>query len=183
MIYCNQCGSKLAYRIPADDDRARFICDACQTIHYQNPNIVTGSIPVYGDKILLCKRAIEPRYGLWTLPAGFMENAETLEQAAMRESMEEARANVRLEQLYTVFSLPHVNQVYMMFRATLLDEHFGAGPESLEVQLFEEAQIPWQQLAFKTIYYTLKYFFEDRRKGEYIFRSHQIDRGPPEHHD
>jgi ADP-ribose pyrophosphatase YjhB (NUDIX family) len=183
MKFCSQCGKPVAQRVPEGDNLPRYVCDACQTIHYQNPNIVTGCIPVYGDKILLCKRAIEPRYGLWTLPAGFMENAETLEQAAMRESMEEARANVQLEQLYTVFSLPHVNQVYMMFRATLLDENFSAGPESLEVQLFEESEIPWQQLAFKTIYYTLKYFFDDRRSGEYVFRSHPIDRGPPAHHD
>jgi ADP-ribose pyrophosphatase YjhB (NUDIX family) len=183
MRYCSQCGKPVTQRVPAGDNLPRYVCDTCQTIHYQNPNIVTGCIPVLGDKVLLCKRAIEPRYGLWTLPAGFMENAETLEQAAMRESMEEARANVRLEQLYTVFSLPHVNQVYMMFRATLLDERFGAGPESLEVQLFEESQIPWQQLAFKTIYYTLKYYFADRRNGEYILRSHRIDRGPPEHQD
>ena len=182
MKFCSKCGKPVTQQIPEGDNLPRYVCNSCQTIHYQNPNIVTGCIPVYGDKILLCKRAIEPRSGLWTLPAGFMENAETLEQAAMRESMEEARANVQLEQLYTVFSLPHVSQVYMMFRATLLDENFGAGPESLEVRLFEEAQIPWQQLAFKTIYATLKYFFEDRRRGEFVFRSHQIDSGPPEHH-
>lgn len=181
MKFCSQCGNPVTLRIPEGDNLPRYVCDKCQTIHYQNPNIVTGSIPVYGDKILLCKRAIEPRYGLWTLPAGFMENAETLEQAAKRESMEEARANVRLDQLYTVFSLPHVNQVYMMFRATLLDENYGAGPESLEVRLFEEAEIPWQQLAFKTIYYTLQYFFADRRRGEFELRSHLIERGPPVH--
>lgn len=181
MKFCSQCGQPVTQRIPDGDNLPRFICDHCQTIHYQNPNIVTGSIPVYGDKVLLCKRAIEPRYGLWTLPAGFMENAETLEQAAMRESMEEARANVQLEQLYTVFSLPHVNQVYMMFRATLLNENFGAGPESLEVRLFDESEIPWDRLSFKTIYFTLKYFFEDRRNGEYVMRSHQIERGPPVH--
>jgi 8-oxo-dGTP pyrophosphatase MutT (NUDIX family) len=170
MKYCSQCGNPVTQRIPQGDNLPRYVCDSCQTIHYQNPNIVTGCIPVYGNKILLCKRAIEPRYGLWTLPAGFMENAETLEQAAMRESMEEARANVQLDQLYTVFS------------ATLLDENFSAGPESLEVRLFEETEIPWQQLAFKTIYFTLKYFFEDRRQGEFVLHSHQVDRGPPEHH-
>ena len=181
MKFCSQCGNPVTLRVPEGDNLPRYICDACQTIHYQNPNIVTGSIPVLGDKILLCRRAIEPRYGLWTLPAGFMENAETLEQAAMRESMEEARANVHLDQLYTVFSLPHVNQVYVMFRATLLDENFSAGPESLEVRLFSEDEIPWHELSFKTIYHTLKYFFEDRRRGEFILRSHQIERGPPVH--
>lgn len=183
MKFCSQCGSPVTQRVPAGDNLPRYVCENCQTIHYQNPNIVAGSIPVYGDKILLCRRAIEPRYGLWTLPAGFMENAETLEQAAMRESMEEARANVQLQQLYTVFSLPHVNQVYMMFRASLLDENFAAGPESLEVRLFDETEIPWNQLAFKTIYFTLKYFFDDRRRGEYVLHSHQIERGPPVHQD
>jgi len=181
MNYCSQCGKPVTQRIPAGDNLPRFVCDACQTIHYQNPNIVAGSLPVYGDRILLCRRAIEPRYGLWTLPAGFMENAETLEEAALRESMEEARANVHLDQLYTVFSLPHVNQVYMLYLATLLDENFSAGPESLEVRLFSEAEIPWTQLAFKTIYYTLKYFFEDRRRGEYLLHSERIERGPPIH--
>jgi len=181
MKFCSQCGQPVTQRIPAGDNLPRYVCDTCQTIHYQNPNIVAGSLPVYGDRVLLCRRAIEPRYGLWTLPAGFMENAETLEEAAMRESMEEARAKVRLDQLYTVFSLPHVNQVYMMYRATLLDDSFSAGPESLEVKLFSEAEIPWTQLAFKTIYFTLKYFFEDRQRGEYLLRSERIERGPPVH--
>ena len=181
MKYCSQCGQPVSQRIPEGDNLPRFICDHCQTIHYQNPNIVAGSLPVYGERILLCKRAIEPRLGLWTLPAGFMENAESVEQAALRESMEEANANVRLDQLYAVFSLPHVNQVYMMFRATLLDENFFAGPESQEVRLFHEHEIPWDQLAFKTIYQTLRYFFEDRRRGDYSLRSHIIERGPPVH--
>lgn len=181
MRFCSQCGNPVTQRIPQGDNLPRYVCDHCQTIHYQNPNIVAGSLPVLGDRVLLCRRAIEPRYGFWTLPAGFMENAETLEQAAMRESMEEARANVQLDQLYTVFSLPHVNQVYMMYRATLLDDRYAAGPESLEVRLFDEQDIPWNELAFKTIYYTLKYFFEDRRRGEYVLRSHLIERGPPVH--
>lgn len=179
MKFCSQCGQPVSQRIPEGDNMPRFVCDHCQTIHYQNPNIVAGSLPVYGERILLCKRAIEPRLGLWTLPAGFMENAETVEQAALRESMEEANARVRLDQLYTVFSLPHANQVYMMYRATLLDEKFFAGPESQEVRLFREEEIPWEQLAFRTIYQTLRYFFEDRRRGEYVLRSHVIERGPP----
>ena len=113
MKYCSHCGQPVIQRIPEGDNLPRYVCEHCQTIHYQNPNIVAGSLPVYNDKVLLCRRAIEPRLGLWTLPAGFMENAETVEQAALRESMEEANAHVRLEQLYTVFSLPHVNQVYI----------------------------------------------------------------------
>lgn len=182
MKFCSQCGQPVVQRVPEGDNLPRYVCDNCRTIHYQNPNIVAGSLPVYGDRILLCKRAIEPRLGLWTLPAGFMENAETVEQAAIRESREEANANVHLEQLYTVFSLPHVNQVYMMFLATLLDENFSAGPESLEVRLFSETEIPWDKLAFKTIYQTLRYYFEDRRRGDFVLRSHLIERGPPQHH-
>jgi len=177
MKFCSQCGHAITQRIPEGDNLPRFVCEQCDTIHYQNPNIVTGCIPVYGDKILLCKRAIEPRYGLWTLPAGFMENQETLEQAAMRESAEEAHANVELEQLYTVFSLPHVNQVYIMFRARLLDESFKPGIESLEVKLFSEDEIPWDELAFRTIHYSLKYYFEDRRTGHYVMRSHLVEPG------
>ncbi len=176
MKFCSQCGQPVTQRIPDGDNRPRFVCDNCDIIHYQNPNIVAGCLPVYGDKILLCKRAIEPRYGLWTLPAGYMENNETVEQAAIRESQEEANANVELQQLYTVFSLPHANQVYMMFRARLLDENFSAGIESLEVELFDESEIPWDQLAFSTIDYTLKYFFEDRKRGEFSLHSHKVDR-------
>lgn len=175
MKFCSQCGHSVSQRIPDGDNLPRFVCDHCDIIHYQNPNIVTGSLPVFGDKILLCKRAIEPQYGRWTLPAGFMENQETLEQAAIRESVEEANANVELEQLYTVFSLPHVNQVYIMFRARLLDESFKPGIESLEVRLFDEDEIPWDQLAFRTIEHTLKYFFADRRDGKFVMRSHLIE--------
>jgi ADP-ribose pyrophosphatase YjhB (NUDIX family) len=174
MKFCSQCGNSVSLRIPDGDNMPRFVCDSCNAIHYQNPNIVAGCIPVMGDKILLCKRAIEPRYGLWTLPAGYMENNETVEQAAIRESMEEAHASVELEQLYTVFSLPHANQVYMMFRARLLDENFSPGTESLEVELFDEKEIPWDNLAFNTIYYTLKYYFEDRTRGEFELRSHAV---------
>ena len=176
MKFCSQCGEPVTQRIPDGDNRARFVCDNCDIIHYQNPNIVAGCLPVYGDKILLCKRAIEPRYGLWTLPAGYMENNETVEQAAIRESQEEANANVELQQLYTVFSLPHANQVYMMFRARLLDKNFSAGIESLEVELFDESEIPWDQLAFSTIDYTLKYFFEDRKRGKFSLHSHKVER-------
>jgi ADP-ribose pyrophosphatase YjhB (NUDIX family) len=175
MKFCSQCGRPVSQRVPTGDNLPRYVCDHCDIVHYQNPNIVTGCIPVYGAQILLCKRAIEPRYGLWTLPAGFMENAETLEQAAMRESMEEANANVQLQGIYTVLSLPHANQVYIMYLAELLDTNFSAGSESLEVKLFNEADIPWDALAFRTIHYTLKYFFEDRRRGQFEVRSHLVE--------
>ncbi len=178
MKFCSQCGHPVEQRVPTGDNMPRFVCPQCDTIHYQNPNIVTGCLPMFGDQILMCKRAIEPRYGLWTLPAGFMENNETLEQAAMRESMEEANANVKLLNLYTVFSLPHVNQVYIMYLAELLDDNFSPGSESLEVKLFGEAEIPWNELAFRTIHYTLKYFFADRHRGQFELRSHLV--GPSE---
>lgn len=178
MKFCSQCGHPVEQRVPTGDNMPRFVCQQCDTIHYQNPNIVAGCLPMFGDQILMCKRAIEPRYGLWTLPAGFMENNETLEQAAMRESMEEANANVKLLNLYTVFSLPHVNQVYMLYLAELLDDNFSPGIESLEVKLFDEKDIPWNELAFRTIHYTLKYFFEDRRRGQFELRSHLV--GPSE---
>jgi len=179
MNFCSQCGQPVQLRIPAGDNRQRFVCDHCQPIHYQNPNLVAGCLPVQGDRVLLCKRAIEPRAGLWTLPAGFMENDETVEQAALRESREEANADVRLDQLYSVFSLPHVNQVYMMFRGTLLNADFSPGEESLEVRLFSEEEIPWEQLAFRTIYYSLKYYFEDRKNNHFELRSHLIEPSRP----
>jgi ADP-ribose pyrophosphatase YjhB (NUDIX family) len=176
MKFCSHCGSPVVSRIPAGDNLPRFVCDHCQAIHYQNPKIVTGCIPVWGEHILLCRRAIEPRYGLWTLPAGFMENAETMEQAAMREAHEEAHANVHIEGLFALFSLPHANQVYVMYRAALLDNHYAAGEESLEVKLFLEADIPWASLAFRTIDFTLQYFFADRHAGRFQLHTRDIDR-------
>lgn len=167
MNFCSECGKPVILRIPEGDNRPRYICEYCETIHYQNPNIITGCIPVWKDKILLCKRAIDPRYGLWTLPAGFMENAETMEQAAMRESLEEANARVEIDGIYTLFSLPHVNQVYVLYRSRLLDLNYKAGIESLEVDLFTEEEIPWNDLAFRTITQTLELFFEDRKNGHF----------------
>lgn len=161
MKYCSQCGATVSFKIPEADNLPRFICDNCQTIHYQNPKVVTGCLPVWEDKILLCRRAIEPRYGLWTLPAGFMENNETLTQAAMRETWEEACAKVADLQLYTVISLPYISQIYMMFLAKLTDLEFAAGTESLEVKLFQPSEIPWDELAFPVIRRTLTHYCED----------------------
>ena len=163
MKYCSQCGEKVSFKIPQDDNLPRYVCDSCDTIHYQNPKIVTGCIPVYQQKILLCKRAIEPRYGLWTLPAGFMENNETLPDAAIRETQEEAKAEVSDLSLYTVYSIPHISQVYIIFRARMNEAKFAAGIESLQVELFDEEDIPWQQLAFPVIVKTLRQFFRDRK--------------------
>ena len=176
MKFCSNCGNSVIEKIPAGDNRPRFVCDDCDTIHYQNPRIIAGCLPIYDDKVLLCKRAIEPRYGLWTLPAGFMENGETSEEAAIRETWEEALARVNVHGIYTLFNLPHINQVYMIFRADLLDLDFGAGEESLEVELFEESTIPWTELAFPVMKKTLEFFFLDRQKGSYDVRMHDITR-------
>lgn len=167
MKYCCECGASTSFTIPAGDTLPRHVCQQCGTIHYQNPKVVVGCIPEWHDQILLCKRAIEPRYGLWTFPAGFMENDETLENAAIRETEEEAKTAVILSDLYTVFSIPHVNQVYMVFRGTMPLKEFGAGEESLEVQLFHLDQIPWTEIAFPVIFETLEFYCQDRPTGQY----------------
>ncbi len=177
MKFCSTCGASVALLIPEGDSVPRHVCIACHTIHYQNPKIVVGCLPVWEDKILLCRRAIEPRYGLWTLPAGFMENGETTTQGAMRETLEEANARVELKGLYTLINLPHISQVYMMFRGKLLDLDFSPGIESLEVALFAEEEIPWNELAFTTIRDTLKHFFLDRKAGYFQFHEGDIISG------
>ncbi|WP_163835089.1 NUDIX hydrolase [Spartinivicinus ruber] len=174
MKYCSQCGKLVEHLIPNGDNRPRYMCSHCQTIHYQNPKIVAGCLPIYEGLILLCRRAIEPREGFWTLPAGFMELGETTIQAAQRETKEEALATVEQLQLYTVFNLPHINQVYMIFRSQLKTPDYGAGDESHEVKLFHEADIPWQQLAFPTIEKTLKHYFVDRLSGNFPVRVEDI---------
>ena len=176
MKYCNDCGAPTSLQIPTGDTLPRHVCQRCEAIHYQNPKIVVGCIPEWQDQILLCKRAIKPRYGLWTIPAGFMENDETVEEAALRETMEEAKASVDLINLYTVFSIPHVNQVYMVFRATMKENKFGAGEESLDVCLFHIKQIPWRKLAFPVITETLDRYTQDRQNGEFHFHVGSIFR-------
>lgn len=171
MNFCSKCGSdRIEFRIPDGDTLPRDVCAACGTIHYQNPKIVVGCLPEWEDKVLLCKRAIEPRYGLWTLPAGFLENGEAVSDGAERETLEEANARVEVGELYTLISLPHISQVYMLFRARLLDLDFAPGSESLEVRLFAEREIPWEALAFRTIHRTLKTYYADRKTG--VFRMH-----------
>jgi ADP-ribose pyrophosphatase YjhB (NUDIX family) len=169
MKFCSECGSPVELKVPAGDHLPRHICPACGTIHYQNPKMVVGTIPEWEDRVLLCRRAIEPRYGLWTLPAGFMENGETTLEGAARETWEEAGARIEMGGLYTLFNLPHINQVYLMFRARLLDLDYAPGTESLETRLFAEAEIPWQDIAFRTVRETLKLYFEDRRRGVFEF--------------
>jgi ADP-ribose pyrophosphatase YjhB (NUDIX family) len=163
MKFCSECARPVSLKIPPDDSRLRFVCDYCHTIHYQNPKLVVGTVPVWNKegetKILLCRRAIEPRYGYWTLPAGFMENDETTSQAALRETVEESGANIELHELFSMLNVPHVNQVHLFYRATLLDLNYCAGAESLEVALFSEPEIPWDEIAFQTSFHTLKFFF------------------------
>ena len=174
MKYCSRCGSAVTRKIPAGDNRERDVCTACEAIHYVNPRVVVGCLVTYGDKVLLAKRAIDPRAGYWTLPAGFLENGETLAHGAARETLEEVKAEVQAEALYTVFSLPHISQIYTFFRAELAEPKFGVGEETLAVDLFEEDDVPWDELAFPVIRDTLKFYFEDRRTGEFPTRSRDI---------
>ena len=155
------------YAVPAGDNRERASCTACATIHYENPVNVVGTVPVWGDQVLLCRRNIEPRHGLWTLPAGFMELGETTAEGALRETIEEAGANVEMQELFSVLSVVRVGQVHLFFRARLRDTNFDPGPETIEAQLFAEDEIPWDQIAFRTVKETLRRFFEDHRQGRF----------------
>jgi len=168
--FCAQCGAKVTLQVPAGDYRLRFVCDGCHTIHYENPKMVVGTIPVMGNTILLCKRAIEPRRGQWTLPAGWLENGETVSACALRETQEEAWADVDDLQPYVLANLPFINQVYFFLRARLLTTDFHAGTESLEVKLFTPEAIPWDDLAFSSVYETLRLFCDDVTKGAFPFR-------------
>jgi ADP-ribose pyrophosphatase YjhB (NUDIX family) len=164
--YCSSCGSEVHLIIPEGDNRHRYVCKSCHTIHYQNPKIVTGCIAEYEDRILLCKRAIEPRYGDWTLPAGFMENNETNIEGAARETFEEANARLDNVRLFCVFSIAHINQLYTMYRGDLVDGYASPGEESLETGLFREHEIPWEQIAFKVIHETLQLYYRDLEAPE-----------------
>lgn len=176
MKYCSNCSATVELLIPEGDSLPRYVCTTCNIIHYQNPKMVVGCIPEWEDKILLCRRAIEPRLGWWTLPAGFMENNETLEQAAARETLEEANARVEIGNLYAIYSLPHISQVYLLFRARLLDLDFKPGIESLEVKLLAENEIPWEEMAFRVIHDPLKQYFKERKLGKLGIHRGVIDR-------
>ncbi len=165
MNYCSHCGARVSLKVPPGDNFPRHVCDHCGTIHYQNPKVVVGALATWDDKILMCKRAIEPRYGCWTLPAGFMENNETCGEAAIRETAEEAGARIALGPMFTFVDLPHISQIHIIYRARLLDLDFQPGEESLEATLMSEEQIPWDEIAFRSVSYTLKAFFEDQRRG------------------
>jgi ADP-ribose pyrophosphatase YjhB (NUDIX family) len=173
MNYCGECGKSVTRKIPQGDNLPRFVCDSCQLIHYHNPKIVAGCIPEWNDRILLCRRAIEPKLGLWTYPAGFMEIGEGTEEAAKRETFEEARAQVTISRLHSVLSLPHIGQVYLTFVGQLLAEQFEAGPESLDVQLFDRLDIPWDEIAFPVVKDALRRYLDDVKGGE--FKVHVAD--------
>lgn len=176
--FCSQCGSPVNRRVPEGDNRERDICDHCGAIHYQNPRLVVGTVPVLDNRVLLCRRAIEPRYNTWTLPAGFMELGESTAQGAARETLEESGARIKLGELYTIIDLPQIDQVHVFYLADALSDALDPGPESLEARFFDESEIPWDDLAFRTVATTLQRYFEDRKRGtfgphHYTLESHR----------
>ena len=172
--HCKNCGAAVVYRVPDDGDtKHRAVCPACHTVHYENPLNVVGTVPHFGDRVLLCKRNIEPRWGKWTLPAGFMELNETLAEGAARETVEEAGAQFEMEGLFSILNVARVGQVHIFYLARLLSERFDPGFETMEARLFTEAEIPWDEIAFRTVRETLQHYFADRRTGQ--FSIHQVD--------
>jgi ADP-ribose pyrophosphatase YjhB (NUDIX family) len=171
--HCRACGAPTEYRLPDDDNRERAVCTACATIHYENPLNVVGTVPELDGRVLLCKRNIEPRRGLWTLPAGFMELGETTAQGAIRETVEEAGAEIEIGPLFTVLDVPHVSQLHLYYLARMTSTRLDPGPETMEARLFTEDEVPWEQLAFRTVRFTLERFFADRRRGQ--FGTHRAD--------
>lgn len=165
MKFCSDCGQPVELRIPAGDHLPRHACPACGAIHYRNPKVIVGCVPEWDDRILMCRRAIEPRLGRWTFPAGFLELGETSGQGAAREALEEALVDVEVGELFVVINVPYVSQVYLIHRARMKSMHFGPTLESSEVVLMREDEIPWDQIAFPTIYHSLKFFFSDRAGG------------------
>lgn len=174
MNFCSHCGAPVVLRIPDGDNLPRFVCASCGMIHYQNPKLVIGAIVEWDDRILMCKRAIEPRSGYWTLPAGFMENDETTAQAAARETHEEALARIEVGELFSLINVPHINQVHMIYRARLLDLDFMPGAETTEVRLFDESAMPWRDIAFRSIAMSLRFYYADRREGSFRFHAEDI---------
>ena len=172
--HCRACGTAVQHLVPPDDNRERAVCPSCGTVHYQNPINVVGTVPVWQDKVLLCRRNIEPRHGFWTLPAGFMELGETSEQGALRETDEEAGAQIELLGLFTVLNVVHAGQVHLYYRARLLSPEMNPGSETMEAALFTEAEIPWDQLAFRTVHETLTCFFADRHRGQFALHCADI---------
>ena len=177
MKFCTSCGHSVTLKVPEGDDRERFVCTQCELIHYSNPRVIVGCVPVHEGRVLLCRRAIEPRRNYWTLPAGFMENGETTPQGAARETWEEARARVSGLELYRVFDVPYISQIYMFYRCQVDDGAYGVGPESLETALYTRDEIPWDEIAFPVVYETLKEYFADVDAGHFPVRVSAIERG------
>jgi ADP-ribose pyrophosphatase YjhB (NUDIX family) len=175
MKFCSTCGQAVVSKIPDGDHLPRFVCDACGTIHYQNPRIIAGCIPEWQGKILLCRRAIEPRRGFWTVPAGFMENGEAVQDAAAREAQEEALADVEIGSLVSIINVIRAHQVHIIFRARLRNTSFGVGPESLEVALYDEQDIPWSEIAFLSVDFALRRYLDDRRAQRELAHFRDID--------
>ncbi len=179
MKYCSQCGAEVETRIPEGDNRERFVCPSCHVIHYQNPNIVAGCVAEWQGKILLCSRAIEPRLGFWTVPAGFMENGESVAEGAARETWEEALAKVSTTSLLAIVDVVHAKQVHIFYRGTMDTADFGPGTESLETRLVDEADIPWDDIAFPSVAYAMRRYLEDRAAGVEKVHETRIEwRGP-----
>ena len=174
MRYCSACAAPVHMRIPEGDHRERYVCGSCGVIHYTNPRIVAGCLVLEGEQVLLCRRNIEPRKGYWTFPAGYLESGETIAQGAIRETWEEAMAIVALDDLYTLFNLPYISQVYMFYRARLQGGTFAPGIESQDVRLFSESDIPWNDLAFAVVRVTLEHYFSDRKRGDFPMRIEDI---------
>lgn len=178
MKFCTHCGNTVILQIPVGDDRERFVCSSCDLIHYTNPRVIVGCLAIYEGRVLLCKRAIEPRKNYWTLPAGFMENGETSVQGAARETWEEARARVSNIDLYRVFDVPYISQIYMFYRCDLDNGDHAAGPESLETRLYAEQDVPWDKIAFPVVSETLREYFSDAASGQFPVRVSAIDHRP-----
>ncbi len=170
MKFCSSCAAPVTSKVPAGEDRERWVCTACGEIHYQNPRMVVGCIIEEQGKLLLCKRAIQPRYGYWTVPAGFLELGESTVQGAIRETYEEASAKVEVIAPYAHFDIPYIGQAYIFYRARLVSPEMGPGSESLEVKLVSPEEIPWDQLAFQVVRVALDFYVEDAKRG--VFRMH-----------
>ena len=178
--FCSQCGESVEYKVPSGDNRLRFICVGCDIVHYQNPNVVVGTIPLYADqesgvRVLLCRRNIEPRHGFWTLPAGFLENDETSSEGAQRETIEESCANIDNLSIYRVFNVAHANQIHMFFRANMLNDSFSTTSESSEVRLFSFDEIPWGELAFPTVHKALIDLVDDHVDGQFAMQMIDVE--------
>lgn len=172
--FCNHCGASVSFLVPSGDSLPRHVCPSCGHIQYENPRVVVGSVVEWAGKILLCRRAIEPRHGFWTLPAGFMENGETTAEGAIRETLEEAGATIVVDAPFVLVNIAHINQVHLFYRGRLLEESYAAGEESLEVALVSPEEIPWQDLAFRSVELCLKRYLADREAGKFGFHESNL---------